>query len=148
MARSNITSKTIDVISDNGALLISVAQGEQFLFTYTFEWFTSLVGCTVTAKAVEADNIPGQNGVAPETEAANPVITSLPVIDDIVSDNSVQVVIPKDLADTWAEQPAPNDPVYAFFAISIADSGTGNRQQIYTPPRGLIEVRYNPTVRT
>ena len=148
MARSDITSRTIDVISDDGSLLISVAQGEQILLTFEFDLFASLAGCVVTAKSVEGDNIPGQRGTPPEVEAQNPVITNLPVIDDIVFDNKIQVVIPKDLADSWATQPAPNDPVYSFFSISIADSGEGNRQQTFTPTRGLIEVRYNPTVRT
>jgi hypothetical protein len=81
-------------------------------------------------------------------EAATPQITTLTIIDDTVSDNIFKVVIPSTLCDNWDVQPTPDDPVYGYFALSVADTGVGSNQQIFVPVRGLIEVRYNPAERS
>ena len=146
MARSDITAKTIDIISDNGALLFSVAQGEQLAFQVTLNWLTDLTDFTIVAKVVEGDNVPGQGTTPPTTPADTPQVTTLPIIDDTVTDNILKIVIPSDLANAWDVQPAPDDPVYGFFGLSVSDAGSGNAQQTYVPLRGLIEVRYNPAV--
>lgn len=144
MARSDITGKGLDVIADDGALLFSVAQGEQLQFNVTLEWLTNLTGYTITAKVVEALNVLGDLDVAPVAEAVTPQITTLTIIDSDVSDNEFKFVIPQDLCDNWDVKPAPDDPVYGYFALSVADTGVGSAQQIFVPIRGLIEVRYNP----
>jgi hypothetical protein len=144
MARSDITGKTLDLISDDGAVLFSIADGEQLHFSITLDWLTDLTGYTITAKVVEALNVPLDAAVAPTEEAVTPQITQLTIIDDDVSDNEFKIVLPDDLAASWDVQPVPNDPVYGFFALSVADTGTGDTQQVFVPLRGLIEVRYNP----
>jgi len=146
MPRSNITSKGIDAITDDGSILFSVAKGEQIHLTFTLEWITDLTGYTITAKVVEAFNEVGDLDVAPTQEAETPKVTELPIIDDNVSDNSFKVVITDNLANLWDVQPTPSDPVYGYFALSVADDGVGNTQQVFVPVRGLIEVRYNPVV--
>jgi len=146
MPRSNITSKSIDAITDDGSILFSVAKGEQIHLTFTLEWITDLTGYTITAKVVEAFNEVGDLDVAPTQEAETPKVTELPIIDDNVSDNSFKVVITDNLANLWDVQPTPSDPVYGYFALSVADDGVGNTQQVFVPVRGLIEVRYNPVV--
>jgi len=145
MPRSPIREKTIDTITDDGAILFSVAKGEQVHFTFTVNWLTDLTGYTIVAKVVEALNVAGDLDVVPFQEDDTVVVTSLPVIDDTVTDNIFKVVITDDFSDTWTVQPTPDDPTYGFFALSIADTGVGNSQQIFVPVRGLIEVRYNPT---
>lgn len=144
MARSDITGKTIDLISDDGSVLFSIAQGEQLHFSITLDWLTDLTGYTITAKVVEAFNVLGDGTNAPVLEAVTPQITALTIIDDTVSDNEFKIVLPDDLAANWDVQPRPDDPVYGYFALSVADTGTGDEQQIFVPLRGLIEVRYNP----
>lgn len=144
MARADITDKTLDLLSDDGAVLLSIAQGEQLHLNVTLSWLTNLTGYTLTAKVVEALNVIGDTTNAPSQEAVTPQITTLPIIDDVVTDNQFKIVLPDDLADNWDVQPAPNDPVYGYFALSVADTGVGNAQQIFVPVRGLIEVRYNP----
>jgi len=144
MARSDITGKTLDLISDNGAVLFSVAQGEQLHFSITLDWLTDLTGYTITAKVVEALNVIG-DGTNPPIEEADPaIITTLDIIDADVSDNEFKIVLPETLSDNWEVPPLPDDPVYGYFALSVADTGVGFNQQIFVPLRGLIEVRYNP----
>lgn len=144
MPRSPIRAKTIDVISDDGSIIVSVAKGEQIHLTFTLEWLTNLTGYTITAKVVEALNASGDGTIAPIQEDATAVISNLTIIDDIVTDNKFKVVIPDDLCDSWDIQPVPDDPVYGYFALSVADTGVGDAQQIFVPVRGLVEVRYNP----
>lgn len=144
MARADIRGKDKDVITDDGSVLVSVAKGEQIHLTFTLDWLSDLTGYTITAKVVEALNIAGDDEVPPLSEAETPQITTLPIIDDTVSDNTFKVVVTDDLCDSWDVQPSPDDPVYGYFALSIADTGSGDAQQIFVPVRGLIEVRYNP----
>lgn len=149
MARSAIRAKTIDPITDDGAVLFSVAQGEQIHITFTLNWLTDLTGYTIVAKVVEGANAAGDGTEAPtDEETATKVVTTLPIIDDTVSDNIFKVVITDDFADSWDVQPKPDDPVYGFFALSVADTGVGDAQQIFVPVRGMIEVRYNPVEST
>jgi hypothetical protein len=145
MPRTPIRAKTTDVITDDGSVIVSVAKGEQIHLTFTLQWLSNLTGYTITAKVAEAANEAGDLEVPPTEEDPNtPTVTTLTIIDDTVSDNTFKVVIPDDLCDTWAVQPTPDDPVYGFFALSVADTGVGDAQQIFVPVRGLVEVRYNP----
>jgi hypothetical protein len=145
MPRSPIRNKDKDVITDDGAVLISVAKGEQIHLTFTCTSETDLTGYTLTAKVAEGANQPGDLEEVPfQEDASTPAVTTLPIIDADASDNTFIVVIPDDLCDTWAVQPTPDDPVYGFFALQVADTGVGDAQQIRVPVRGLIEVRYNP----
>lgn len=144
MARSNIRNKAVDAITDDGAVLYSIAQGEQIHLTFTLGWLTDLTGYTITAKVVEGNNIAGDLDTAPIQEDGTAVVTSLAIIDADESDNTFKVVLPDDLADSWDTQPTPDDPVYGFFALSVADTGVGDAQQVFVPVRGMVEVRYNP----
>ena len=148
MPRSPIRNKAIDVITDDGSVLVSIAQGEQIHLAFTLEWLSNLTGYTLTAKVVEALNVIGDGTETPMFEADTPQITTLSIIDDDVSDNTFKVVIPSDLADSWDVAPTPDDPAYGYFALSVADTGVGANQQIFVPVRGLIEVRYNPAERS
>ena len=149
MARSAIRAKTIDPITDDGAILLSVAQGEQIHVTFTLNWLTDLTDYTIVAKVVEGANVAGNGTTAPsDEENTTKVVTTLPIIDADVSDNVFKVVITDDFADSWDVQPKPDDPVYGFFALSVADTGEGDAQQIFVPVRGMVEVRYNPVETT
>lgn len=141
--RTKITTQEQDLVTDDGTSLISVAKGEQLHLKFTLNWMTNLIGVTITAKVVEGNN-DGQ-GTKPTTEEATPVITTLPIIDNDTNDNVFVVVIPDDLVDTWATQPAPGKPVYGFFGIEVADANAGDAQQIWHPVRGMVEVLYSPT---
>ena len=144
--RSRITSPSKDLTDDNGAILISVIDGEQVHLDFTFGWLTNMSNMTVTAKIVEANNDRNNNSTVKPTEVhTNPTITQLSVIDADVTDNTLKVVIPQDLVANYHEQPAPNIPVYGFFGLEIADAGAGDAQQIWKPVRGLVEVLYSPT---
>lgn len=145
MSRSLIRSSGKDLITDDGAVIISLAKGEQIQIGFTLSWMSDLTGSTITAKVVEGNNIAFDGTEIPLTEeSATKEITTLTVIDDDVSDNEFIVVFPEDLIDDWDVQPTPDDPVYGFVAISIADSGVGINQQIRVPVRGVIEAVYNP----
>lgn len=144
MPRSAIRNKATDVITDDGSVLVSVVKGEQLHLTFTLNWLSNLTGYTITAKVAEGANESGDLEEAPLQEDATLSVTTLAILDDDVSDNTFKVVIPDDLCDTWAVQPTPDDPVYGFFALQVADTGVGDNQQIFVPVRGLVEVRYNP----
>lgn len=134
MPRTPIRAKTTDVITDDGSVIVSVCKGEQIHLTFTLQWLSDLTGYTITAKVAEGANEAGDLEVPPTEEDPNtPTVTTLTIIDDTVSDNTFKVVIPDDLCDTWAVQPTPDDPVYGFFALSVADTGVGDAQQIFVP---------------
>ena len=59
MPRSNIRAKTIDVIGDDGSLIISIAQGEQLAFQVTCDWITDMENYTATFSVIEGDNVAG-----------------------------------------------------------------------------------------
>ena len=54
MPRSKITSKSQDLITDDGSIIASIVYGEQTRINITTSWITNLSGYTITAKVVEA----------------------------------------------------------------------------------------------
>jgi len=144
MPRSKITSKSQDLITDDGSIIASIVHGEQTRINITASWLTNLTGYTITAKVVEGDNVQ-DSGAIPATARDTPVVITLPILDTTPTDNIFDIVIPQDLVDTWDTFPAPDKPIYGFIDLEIADTGVGNNQQIWKPMRGLIEVRYSPT---
>ena len=144
MARSKITSKSKDLITDDGSILVSIIEGEQTRMNITVGWITNLNGYIITAKVVEAANAQG-SGVLPQDPQSGGAIITLPIIDTVTSDNQFDIVIPEDLIDTWATSPEPDQPIYGFIGLEIRDIGVGDAQQIWKPMRGSIEVRYSPT---
>ena len=145
MPRSNITSKSKDLITDDGAILASVVKGEQTRLNITVGWLTNLSGYTITAKVVEGNNTQGSGATPTDADSSNPVITTLSIIDSNAADNQFDIVIPQDLIDNWDTYPIPDKPVYGFIGLEIKDTGVGTAQQIWKPMRGLVEVRYSPT---
>jgi hypothetical protein len=144
MPRSAITSKSKDIIDDDGAVLVSLIEGEQTRLDIVASWLTNLSGYTITAKIVEGDNVQG-SGAIPTTAASSPVVTTLTILDNTPTDNQFDIVIPQTLIDSWDTYPVPDKPVYGFIGLEIADTGTGTNQQIWKPMRGVVEVRYSPT---
>jgi len=145
MARSRINSASKDLVSDDGAVLISIIQGEQIRFKLTLNWITNLTGHDVSVKIVEADMSTMNKYGKPASVLAGGVTTTLPLIDTLVTDNVIDVVIPSTLSDSWAAQPTPESPVYGWVGVRVADPGTGDEQQIWKFMRGLVEVLYSPT---
>lgn len=143
MARSRLTDASEDLITDSGAVLVSVIQGEQIHLELTLSWVTNLQGYNIVAKVQEALN-DGQ-GTIPQDIKPGGVVMTLPLLNPLTTDNIVTLVVPKDLADNWTEQPKPDRPVYGFIELKVEDTGTGSQQQIWKPFRGLVEVRYSPT---
>jgi hypothetical protein len=149
MARSRITSPSKDLITDDGAVLASLAEGEQIRIEISLGWIVSLTDYTITAKVVEALNegnvvsVEEQN--LPDRVRLNGIVTQLVIIDEDDTDNKFELVFPKTLTDDWSVRPAPNRPVYGFIDLKIADSGEGNEQQIWKPLRGMVEIVYSPT---
>ena len=146
MARSKINSKSKDLITDNGAVLVSVIEGEQIHMDITLNWITNLSSHTLVAKVVEADMTGAldANGL-PTVVKSGGVITTLPIIDADTTDNSFKIVIPDDLSTSWATQPSPTKPAYGWIGLEVADDGVGDNQQIWKPFRGLVEVLYSPS---
>jgi hypothetical protein len=147
MPRSKITSGSKDLITDDGAVLVSVVEGEQTRLDMVVGWLTNLSGYTITAKVVEGNNVQGSGNKPDEPQISGAVIT-LPIIDSDATDNQFDIVIPQDIISTWATTPEPDKPIYGFIGLEIADTGTGNAQQIWKPMRGLLEVCYSPTEAT
>lgn len=144
MPRSPIRNKDKDVITDDGSVIISVAEGEQRQFTVVCGWLTDLTDYTITAKVVEGLNLSGDLTEVPFQVAETPQVVTLPIIDADASDNTFVFVLLSDLTTGWDTDPTPDDPTYGFLAVQIADTGIGDNQQIFVPIRGLVEVRYNP----
>lgn len=146
MARSRINSRSKDLINDNGAILVSVVEGEQIHMDITLNWITNLSSHTLIAKVVEADMTGTLDGDGlPTVVKSGGVITTLPIIDSNVTDNIFKIVIPDDLSATWTTQPSPTKPSYGWIGLEVADSGVGDNQQIWKPFRGLVEVLYSPS---
>jgi len=144
MARSKISSRAIDLITDDGSVIASIVHGEQLRLNVTASWLTNLSGYVLTATVVEGDN-QQDSGLVPATARSTPVVTDLAIIDTTPTDNIFDIVIPQDLINSWDTYPAPDKPVYGFIDLEIADPGVGDAQQIWKPLRGLVEVRYSPT---
>jgi len=170
MARSTITSKTKDLISDDGSILVSMIKGEQTQIAVTINWLTSLNGCIITPKVVEGNNTVA--GATPsQIQQTNPNIRLLPIlyqsgsglaVDTNAStsgsannNNTFTLVFPEDLITQGGSaaagqgdynvQPDINKPVYGFLGVEIKDTGVGALQQIYKPFRGLVEIKFSPT---
>lgn len=140
MPRSNIRAKTIDTIDDNGSVIISIAQGEQFTFNVTCDWISDYSLYDPSAAIVEADNVEGDLDDVPFLPRTGGLVTNL-VCQRTAS--SFTVRIPTFFSQNWAVQPTPDDPTYGFFAFQIEENVLAT-PPIYVPLRGLIEVRYNP----
>lgn len=144
MGRAPIRNKNLPVSTDNGSVLFSVVAGEQFKYSIRLGWLSDLIGFTFSAKIVEAKNATGDGENVPFQEADAANVYDLPVFDPDPTDNEFDFVIPKDLISNWQVKPKPDDPVYGYIAVSVADAGVGLDQQIFVPIRGLVEFRYNP----
>ncbi|MDB9983386.1 hypothetical protein OAD54_01420 [Candidatus Pelagibacter sp.] len=146
MARSKINSRSKDLMADNGAVLVSVVEGEQIHMDITLNWITNLTGYTLTAKIVEANMAGAVNGDGYPTEVkSGGVVTTLTIVDADVTDNTFKIVIPEGLVDSWVTQPAPDTPSYGWIGLEVRDSGIGDAQQIWKPFRGLVEVMFSPS---
>ena len=146
MARTRINARTKDLIKDNGAVLVSLVEGEQIQMDITLSWLINLTGYTITAKVVEADMAGATNDDSlPVNVKAGGVVTTLPIIDADATDNTFKIVFPENLITSWTTQPTPESPVYGWVGLEVADTGVGNAQQVWKPFRGLVEVRYSPS---
>jgi hypothetical protein len=143
MARSKITSASQDLISDNGAVLTSIVDGEQLHMEVALKWLTNLTGYTLKVTVIEALNT--GDGKIPVVARPSGVITQLVILDTTVTDNTFKIVFPEALISLWTVQPSPDKPVYGYIELEIKDPGVGNQQQIWKPLRGLVEVLYSPT---
>jgi hypothetical protein len=149
MARSRINSPSKDLITDDGAILASLAEGEQIRIEITLNWLVSLVGYLIVAKVVEALNegkiVSVEDDNLPDRVRPDGNVRQLVVIDTNPEDNKFELVLPKDLTDNWVVKPAPNRPVYGFIDLKVADFGQDSEQQIWKPLRGMVEIVYSPT---
>lgn len=143
MARSRITSPSKDLIKDDGAVLVSIVQGEQLHLNLTLAWLTNISAYTITCKVVEALN--DGTGNIPKVVRHNGAVTSITLLDTADTNNQLLLVIPELLSSSWLVQPTPGKPVYGYIDLEVKDTGVGQRQQIWKPLRGLIEVLYSPT---
>lgn len=143
MARSKITSASKDLIKDNGAVLVSIIQGEQIHLELTLNWLINLSGYTITAKVQEAKN--DGEGSYPSEIKTGGAVDVLPLLNPVTTDNKITVVIPKTLSLNWSPQPKPDKPVYGFIELKVEDTGSAENQQIWKPFRGMVEIRYSPT---
>lgn len=143
MARSRITSASQDLISDNGAVLASIVDGEQIQMEVTLNWLTNLTGYQIKVTVIEALNT--GDGKIPTAVQPSGVIYQLPILDATVTDNTFKIVFPENLIDSWETEPSPDKPVYGYIELEVKDTGVGNLQQIWKPIRGLVEILYSPT---
>jgi hypothetical protein len=169
MARSSITSKSKDLISDDGSILVSMIKGEQTQIAVTLNWVTNLSGYIITPKVIEGDNSLAGN-IPTQIHQTNPNIRLLDVLyttggslalDTNAStsgsanqSNTFTLVFPENLITqggsgtndgNYNVQPDVNKPVYGFLGVEIKDTGVGALQQIYKPFRGLVEIKFSPT---
>lgn len=144
MGRSPIRNKAIEVFGDNGSMIIGVAHGAQRRVRFRASFLASLTGFTITAKCVEGANVVGDSTDTPMSEAVTPAVVTLPIINRDDAAREFDMVIPKTLIDSWDPKPSPDDPVDGFFSVRLADSGVGDAQQVFVPPRGIIRVYYSP----
>lgn len=133
-------------ISDS--VILSMIQGEQVRLSVNLDWLTTVSGYTMTVKAIEADMSQLNTSGYPTEVLSGGAITTLPTIDDNTDDAMFDIVFTQTLSTDYTTQPTPNDPVYAFVELEVADSGVGTAQQIWKPLRGLVEIRYSPTEAT
>lgn len=147
MARTKINSKTTDLMSDDGTVLVSLIHGEQVRMTITLSWLTNLSGYTITAKVVEADSrsLDAAIGELPTSTLTGGQVVSLPIIDSDATDNVFEIVFPEALIANFTTKPQPQSPTYGWIGLEVVDSGAGNAKQVFKPLRGLVEVLYSPS---
>jgi hypothetical protein len=143
MARSKITSASKDLIRDNGAVLVSIIQGEQIHLELTLNWLVNLSGYTITAKVQEGLN--DGSGNYPQAVRPAGFVDTLPLLNPDTTDNKITLVLPSTLGMNWSVQPSPDKPVYGFIELKVEDTGMDEGKQIWKPFRGLVEIRYSPT---
>jgi len=154
--RSRISSRSKDLVRDNGAILLSVIDGEQVHLEVTLNWLVNLTGYQMIPKIVEADmtgidtRVSQENpyGEVPTQVLAGGRVVQCATIDDESSDNKFKIVIPENLTDGFVTLPKPDVPVYAWFGLEVRDSGAGANQQVWKPMRGLLEILYSPSEAT
>lgn len=78
MARTAITSTTIDLQEDNGNVLLSFIQGEQIEYPITLTFLTNAFGYTYEAVIAEGNNVSGDSSV-PTDIKVNSIFTNLTV---------------------------------------------------------------------
>jgi len=147
MARTRINSKSKDLISDNGSVLVSLIHGEQVRMSITCSWLTNMSGYTITAKVVEADSRTLNHTLKelPTTVLTSGQIVALPIVDSDNTDNVFEIVFPETLLNNFTTMPTPEAPTYAWIGLEIQDTGTGNEKQVWKPLRGLVEILYSPS---
>jgi hypothetical protein len=147
MARTRINSKSKDMISDNGSVLVSLIHGEQVRMTITCSWLTNMSGYTITAKVVEADSRTLNHTLneLPKQALIGGQVVALPIVDSDNTDNVFEIVFPETLINNFATMPTPEAPTYAWIGLEIQDTGTGNEKQVWKPLRGLVEILYSPS---
>ena len=150
MARSRINSKSRDLNTDRGSVLVSIIEGEQVHLDMTLSWLTNLTGYTLTAKIVEAnssslDHTATDGSQLPTVIQSSGQVTTLPIIDADASDNTFKIVIPENLVASYVTQPLPEKPAYGWIGLEVKDNGVGNAQLIWKPFRGLVEILYSPS---
>ncbi len=146
MARSNITDRTIQLNSDDGAVLWSIVQGEQREFNITLDSLTNINGYTFKATVLEAKN--NLTNALPTEVKIGGVVTDLEIriptyrdeyyvgatynYDDVVDYNGATYIKysstplvatstgPDVDTDNWA--PYTNNVIYVRFAKTFADS--------------------------
>ena len=143
MARAKISEASKSLISDNGAIIASLAIGEQIQLNMKFEWLTSIDASQVRCTAVEGIN--DGNGSKPTGVKPNGVVRDLDLIIPASGGNNVIMVLPKDLGLNFDPQPQPDHSVFAYIDIEVSDTAVGVRKQIWKPFRGLVELLYSPT---
>lgn len=158
MARAKISAATNSLTDDNGAVLISVAKGEQLHLEITLSWLINLTGYNIHANIVEAVNDgEGTRPISVKTGGTRRLLTSangyIRDVDD--GDNKFKLVIPYDLNSGAVPQPTPEAPIYFYIDLEVGEPGTGDSApigdaapaaaQIWKPIRGLIELMYSPT---
>lgn len=132
-------------MKDNGSVLVSIIEGEQVHLDITLGWLTNLTGYTITPKIVEGDMSELDSDGYPTLVKSGGQVTTLPIIDSDVTDNTFKIVIPEDLIALWTTQPTPEKPSYGWIGLEVADMASGNSQQIWKPMRGLVEVLFSPS---
>ena len=147
MARTRINSKSKDLISDNGSVLVSLIHGEQVRMSITCSWLTNMSGYTITAKVVEADSRTLNHTLKelPTQALTSGQIVALPIVDSDNTDNVFEIVFPETLINSFTTMPTPEAPTYAWIGLEIQDTGTGNEKQVWKPLRGLVEILYSPS---
>lgn len=132
-------------MKDNGSVLVSIIEGEQVHLDITLGWLTNLTNYTITPKIVEGDMSELDSDGYPTLVKSGGQVTTLPIIDSDVTDNTFKIVIPEDLIALWTTQPTPEKPTFGWIGLEVADSNSGDSQQIWKPMRGLVEVLFSPS---